>query len=261
MRTGGPSTRILGILIVACLLCGGCSRQEPPPSSSVKKETQGSHKEAGTSNPNAGPGQTGGRPGVQSATEPQSATESGPSSDMEEVGLDPASPVTGDSLKATIVPSSSGESGKEFLYRWKVDGLVVQESPSNVLARPIKRGDFVEVEVSAQKPGGTGKFVSRYATVGNAPPEVKLSSQNMGSDGKYEGHLEGKDPEQDSITFGLRNGPQGMTVDPYSGVIRWAAGPEVQGVFSVEVSAKDSQGAETALSFQIKVRRETVGRN
>jgi hypothetical protein len=157
------------------------------------------------------------------------------------------------------VATGGGDDGKAYSCRWKVNGQEVQKSESDVLGHPIKRGDFVEVEVAPSGADPDGKFVSCYITVANAPPVVRLASQNLGSDGKYEAKLEASDPEKDDVTFSLKSGPPGMSIDAASGSINWTAGANEEGTFGVEVSAKDAQGAETLFMYQIKIRRESGG--
>lgn len=253
--------RFIGVLAVIAALCffgAACSRQEP---SSSKPESKTSVKapEAGTSvSPAPETVVSGGQQRSPSAGAPADSPESR-RAEIEEVHFDPASPITGDSLKAVVVASGVDKDKAVLSYRWKINGQMVQESASNVLEHSIKRGDFVEVEVSASGGSPAGKLVSRYTTLGNAPPELKLSSQNMGTDGAYEARLEATDPEHDSVSFSLQAGPPGMTIESVTGVIRWSAGADIEGTYSVQVSARDSEGSESLLNYQIKIKREIVG--
>jgi hypothetical protein len=134
---------------------------------------------------------------------------------------------------------------------------VVQDTEDDVLDRPIKEGDFIEVEVTPTDGFNEGKPILHVVHVGNAPPTVSLVSQNISSDGQYEARLKASDPEKDSVEFSLKNGPPGMTVDLEEGVIRWSVQPKTEGDFGVEVSVKDSTGFETMLSYQVQISWQT----
>ena len=260
MKIGRSFVKVLGITLILCLALWSCSRQDPPPEKSESKGLSKTTTEPKKSGSPKGEDTTSSfSRRVNPPEEPEVARSR--SVQIEGVTLEPGSPVTGDYLKAVVVASSGGENGKPFSYCWKVNGQTVQESPSEVLNSSIKRGDFVEVEVRSGGSDGPGNLVSRCATVCNAPPDLSLSGQKMGEDGQYEARVEATDPERDTVSFSLKSGPPGMSVDSKTGKIFWAMGAEGQGTFSVQVAAKDVEGAEAVLSYQIKVRRESGGRN
>jgi hypothetical protein len=141
-----------------------------------------------------------------------------------------------------------------MFYRWKINNLVVQESWESVLDCPFKHGDIIEVEVTPSD-GSFGGSPARHSTLaGNAAPTLKLSEQTMDNDGRYQARMEAKDPEGDPITFALKSGPQGMTVDPTAGTLLWSVQPGTEGDFAIQVCARDAKGAETILNYQIKTR-------
>lgn len=179
---------------------------------------------------------------------------------IEGVQIEPGAPVTGDQVAARVSFASTTPQPAGLVYKWKKNGLSVQESTSQVLSVPVKRDDFVEVEVlSSEKSASSSKSVSGSAMVGNAPPSMRLANQGVGNDGVYQAKVESTDPEGDNFTLSIKDGPAGMTIDP-QGNIRWALDSKAQGAFSVAVSARDVHGAETSLTYQIKIRRETDGK-
>lgn len=259
--TGHRCIRAFAVLLILCLSLWGCSREEPsPPKAETKTETKAEIK------PPPSP-KVAGSPvasdGVDSGKRPQSSPESPPAQkgpvQIEAVSFDPVSPVTGDSLKAVVTASSGAMEDRGLSYRWKINGQVVQESQSAVLDHVVKRKEFVEVEVREGSDNSADKFVSGHVMISNGLPVLKVVSQDVGSDGKYQARLEASDPDRDPISFSLKSGPPGMSVDPGTGAIHWTMAADAQGAFPVEVSAMDSEGAETILSYQITIRRESAG--
>lgn len=269
MKIHLSSVKVLGITLTLCLAFWSCSRQDASSQKSENKDIPKTATESRTAEmPQVGgaPPRSGPSPSSQSSqSSPQSTSELAPAQsqpvEIEGVSLDPGSPITGDSMKAVVAAAGGGKDEKTFSYCWKVNGQTVQDSPSDVLDSPVKRGDFVEVEVKSGSGDIPGKFVTRYTKVCNAPPVLSLVGQEMGNDGKYEARVEASDPEHDPVTFSLKSGPAGMSVDAATGKIFWMMSADAQGTYSVQVSAKDSEGAETLLNYQIKIRRESSGRN
>ncbi|WP_353929182.1 putative Ig domain-containing protein [Okeanomitos corallinicola TIOX110] len=70
----------------------------------------------------------------------------------------------------------------------------------------------------------------------------------------YEYDVDASDPEGTAITYSLRNGaPDGMTIDPDTGVIQWTPTAEQQGQFPITVFANDAEGERAVQSFLLNV--------
>ncbi len=241
-----------GVLLL-CLVLTGCSQQPSAPSALPR---QTSEKAVVADRTNVPTEQAeGASAGPES---PSSATGSGDNLPViEKVSLEPGSPVTGDHLQANVQTRGPAGDQAKILYRWKLDGRLVQESEDRVLQSPLHRGEFVELEVVAGNGASRGNPVTISTFVGNAAPTVRFSGQSLGSDGIYQANVEAVDPEGGPIRFLLKSGPPGMTIDASTGAVRWPVRADHTGEsFGVLVAAQDSEGAETQLSYQIKTRLE-----
>lgn len=170
------------------------------------------------------------------------------------VALEPSTPATGDTLKAVASLSDDAFGEVRWSYRWSVNGAVVQEGPEEVLEAPFREGDFVEVEATANRDGEEAS-TTRTVRIANAPPRLSVASQTMTPDGGYEAVLQASDPEGGPVTLSLKSGPEGMILDAAGRRLTWSAGQEVEGSYTVEVSARDDGEAETILSFKIQFSR------
>ncbi|HOV86589.1 MAG TPA: Ig domain-containing protein [Syntrophobacteraceae bacterium] len=256
-----PARRFLLCMVLLVLPWGlvSCAEQEPPVSG--KKESQSQRLparpvEGVESARQAGPAPA---PGTAPSTEGPRGAAPTDSLAIEEVSIEPAFPVTGESLSVVVKAKGLEGSFTDLTYSWRINGQVVQESTSDKLEKPVFRGDYVEVLVSPRVSAGSVKPVTGCVVIANSAPNVQVQSQTMGSDGNYRAQLSALDPEKDPVTFSLKKGPPGMTIEATTGTIHWSPGADVKGSFPVEVSAVDSQGAEAILSYQIQVRRETMG--
>jgi len=245
---------ILSGVLLLFLALTACS-QEQPSSSALKKDMLNETGVSDSANPSAAQAS-----GVSSGSGSESSLtrNAGSPPAIEKVSLEPKSPVTGDQLRATVQATDPAGAALMVLYRWKIDGQVVQESEDSVLNSPLHRGGSVELEVVVSNHASSCSPVRVAAFVGNASPTVRLSGQSLESGNDYHAKIEAADPEGDPIRFMLKSGPPGMNVDPATGAIRWIVKTEDTGAsHEVQIAAQDSEGAETLLNYQIKTRLES----
>jgi hypothetical protein len=262
IRMSYPLQKVVFVLFGLGFVLSGCSSNEmpqPPAKGLLSKELMADENTV-KRQPSSGTvsSQSDGVMIEKSKTSVQQQSESHKA--LEGVALEPSSPITGDRLRARASLASSVQTPPELVYRWKINGQMVQDSQSEALQNPVKRGDYVEVEV-APSLGGSGSLhgVSNYVMVGNAPPTMSLEGQTIGNEGAYQAKVTGTDPDGDNFELSIKEGPSGMTIDS-GGNIRWAMDSKVEGVFSVAVSARDVHGAESSLNYQIKIHRESNGK-
>ena len=66
--------------------------------------------------------------------------------------------------------------------------------------------------------------------------------------------MKARDPEGDrSLRYQLRKGPEGMTINPVLGELRWLPRAEQAGVHPVEIAVLDSRGATAVQVFELTV--------
>jgi hypothetical protein len=252
--------RVLGMVFVVVFLflfTGGCSQDQAPSPKAQKPASTQAVQPAAPGAPAQSRPTPGAGPSAPSSVRPATELKSSGSPVIIEVSIEPSAPVSGDQLKAIIKTKDPLGADAVLVYRWTVNGMVAQESKSNALEQAVSKGDYVEVAVGAEGDLALGKFVTSNVRVGNAPPAVRLVSQSLSKEGLYEAHLESTDPERSTISYVLKKGPQGMSINS-SGLIQWNAGAGAQGVSDVLVSAQDVEGGETLLSYQITIRRESM---
>ena len=172
---------------------------------------------------------------------------------VQKIELDPGIPVTGDRITVHAFVSESHIESAQFVYRWHVNGQIVQESFENVLDHGVYFGDFVEVEAIPYVDGKEGISHRHFFTVANSPPLIRVWAQNFDEDGVYEAILEVSDPEGDGIHIELHKGPEGMVLDADSKALRWVVKPGDIGTFDVQVLGKDDLGNANLLTFQVRV--------
>ena len=173
-----------------------------------------------------------------------------------DLSFSPSLPGTGDQIKAVV--NAFDPDGDEITlhYSWSINGEPVQESEDPVLRRSVKEGDRIDLTVIASDEESKSKPISGMVFVGNAPPNAQVEQQKLVGN-LYTAHIQGSDPEGDRLTFTLKEAPPGMKIDKDTGAIKWKLKKDVQGEFPVEVSVKDAKGAETLVSYTVKISRRS----
>ncbi len=69
----------------------------------------------------------------------------------------------------------------------------------------------------------------------------------------YHYDVDGHDADADQLLYSLVNAPQGMIIDPHSGVIKWTPGAQQEGDHSIEVKVTDSGGLQASQRYELFV--------
>ena len=120
------------------------------------------------------------------------------------------------------------------------------------------------VTITVADPDGETATLTFNWTIANQPPEVisTPSGQSVLEGGDYlldTGNLF-NDPDDDRLTFSASGLPEGMTIDPVTGVITGTAvpgsfgnAPNGAGAYVVSVTVDDGQGGTTTVTFDLFV--------
>jgi hypothetical protein len=144
----------------------------------------------------------------------------------------------------------------EFRYRWTVNGRPLEEEGETLATQGLRRGDEILVEVIASDgEAESARFASAPVRVGNAPPTI-VSSPGAGFEGGvFRYRLEARDPDGDrGLRYRLLSAPEGMTLDPVLGEIRWKPRHDQAGTHTVDVAVEDPAGGSGAQKFEVTVR-------
>ena len=95
----------------------------------------------------------------------------------------------------------------------------------------------------------------------NQVPTISSTPIQVGDPAElYTYDVEASDPEGTAITYSLRDGaPDGLTIDPDTGLIQWTPTPAQTGQFPVTVFATDTDGGRTLQSFLLAIGTPNVG--
>ncbi len=90
------------------------------------------------------------------------------------------------------------------------------------------------------------------APASNQSPEITSQPIFAAAVGQsYQYQVTARDPEGAALTYALQDAPQGMTIDPLTGLIQWTPSADEVGTYTVSVLAQDAQGAVAGQSFKV----------
>ncbi len=141
----------------------------------------------------------------------------------------------------------------EFRYVWLINGSPSEHQGPSFPTSSLKRGDSVRVRVTAHDGSAESRPVeSGSIGVANSAPEIQSSPPRLGANGQFEYPVIANDADGDQdLHFELVSGPEGMHMDPSSGLITWTPTLDQAGMNEVEIRVSDAGGAYATQVFSI----------
>jgi len=174
-----------------------------------------------------------------------------------EVWIKPDPPTGSEPIQATVRVWDKEGDNLTSQFVWFANGETVEGVEGDVLPRArIKRGDTLKVVVRSSDGKQWSDPREGAWQVVNGPPVITTSPPVTASlkEPLYTYAIAARDPDGDAVTFVLKEGPAGMTVNPKTGQLAWTADSASLGVKRrAVVAAKDEYGAETTQAFSVTV--------
>lgn len=153
----------------------------------------------------------------------------------------------GDLLSVEVSGTDPDGDNVTFLYEWTKNGQSAGSGKS--IDSPVKKGDKVSVKITPFDGETAGRSGTLNNEIRNMPPMI-IDNRDFKFDGKVlTQQVKATDPDGDPVTYSLKNAPQGMTIDPATGLATWNVPSGLKGKGSYTVVAKDPNGGESSQLF------------
>ncbi len=137
-----------------------------------------------------------------------------------------------------------------FKYKWRVNDKLISEQ--SFIESEFKRDDSISVEVTPFDEDADGRSVKLTGRISNTLPEFMESKPSF--DGKtFECPITAYDPDGDVLTYSLKQGPEGMYIDPASGFIRWEVPETLESIYDIEVSISDDHDGKIIVPLRTRI--------
>jgi len=134
-----------------------------------------------------------------------------------------------------------------FVFEWTKNGQ--SAGKGRTIDSPVKKGDKVTVKITPFDGEDYGRSGTLSNEIRNMPPMI-IDNRDFAFDGKVLTHqIRATDPDGDTITYSLKNAPQGMTINPATGFITWTVPAALKGKGSYTAVARDPSGGESSQVF------------
>jgi hypothetical protein len=136
-------------------------------------------------------------------------------------------------------------------YEWTKNGAWAGRGEA--LSQPLKRGDAFSVRVIPFDGQQYGAPVVLTRKVQNMPPMLS-EHKDFHFDGiSYTYRAQAHDPDGDPVRFGLSGAPEGMSIDPVTGVVRWKVPPDFTGTATFTITASDGAGGAAEMPMSLRI--------
>jgi hypothetical protein len=157
----------------------------------------------------------------------------------------------GDVLRVDVTGSDPDGDEVTFLYEWKKNGEPAGKGPA--IESDVKRGDRISVKINPFDGTVNGVPIILEREIVNMPPVI-ADEKKIKFDGKTATcQMKASDPDGDPLAYSLKAAPQGMTIDPSTGLITWDVPRNFRGKVPVAVCVKDGHGGEATHTFDIDI--------
>ena len=137
-------------------------------------------------------------------------------------------------------------------------GLELDATSGAIQGTPLEIGTFnITLTVSDGKDSREAAFDIEVAPPPNHPPVLsKQENQSSLIGESISLEIQARDPDDDPLVFTAANLPQGLDIDPDTGII--SGTPTLAQIESVSVTAKDNQGASDTIQFEWRVQASDI---
>jgi hypothetical protein len=174
---------------------------------------------------------------------------------IHEVLVEPKSAYVTDVLKAKVKSFDLDGDFIYYVYQWEINGVILNDERGDTLERgKFKKGDKIVVIVTPDDRESLGSpKKSDPIVISNSQPVISSSPPTSVEKMTYIYQVKANDPDQDPLTFRLKNGPKKMEIEKDTGLIRWEIKREDKGIHFVEIEVSDDRGAKDVQQYTLTV--------
>jgi hypothetical protein len=158
----------------------------------------------------------------------------------------------GDTLSVDVQGKDIDGDAISFLYEWTKNGGTAGTGSS--IGTPVKRGDNISVRITPYDGTDYGNPVVLNREIRNLPPMIIDHKDFSFDDTTYTYQVKATDPDGDTLAYSLESPPDGMTIDPSTGLLKWAVPKEFKGKKDVSIVVSDGNGGTAKYNISISIR-------
>ncbi|MHB8707580.1 MAG: Ig domain-containing protein [Desulfuromonadales bacterium] len=154
-----------------------------------------------------------------------------------------------------VVPVAEDKDGDpvEFRYQWLVNGEANPFLTEDTLAGDhFNKGDVLQIKITPFDGFEEGPVYESFTmTIPNAPPLIDSQPPQQFEALEYSYQVKASDADGDRLVYTLAKSPQGMTIDPGTGLISWPLTGVNPAAYPLKIVVSDPDGAEAFQEFTL----------
>jgi hypothetical protein len=163
--------------------------------------------------------------------------------------------------KVRIEAESTDDDGDIVIIQYEWIRNNVPAGTDSSIDSSLQRGDKFSVKVTPYDGEDYGETFDQNWELGNLPPMFAQPGGYTFEKDLYTFQASATDADGDTLTYKLKSGPKGMTVDSATGLVKWTVPPDLLGTTSYTLTAEDGSGgmAEMTYKFTLSSGKEKKG--
>jgi hypothetical protein len=157
----------------------------------------------------------------------------------------------GDTLYVEVDTSDADGDEVELSYEWMKN----REPAGNGrnIGAELRRGDTVYVKITPYDGEDYGRAMVIERKIQNMPPMI-VENNAFTFDGEtYSFRVRATDPDEDPLTYSLKSGPDGMSINAETGDVTWTVPQDFVGEVPVTVAVNDGEWGETTRELTLTI--------
>lgn len=154
-----------------------------------------------------------------------------------------------------VLPVAEDRDGDpvEFRYQWLINGEANPFLTANTLmGEHFNKGDVIQVRITPFDGFAEGQVYESFAmTIPNAPPLIDSHPPQQFEALEYSYQVKARDVDGDKLVYTLTKAPQGMTIDPGTGLVGWRLTGVSPGAYPLKIVVSDPDGGEAFQEFTL----------
>lgn len=136
-----------------------------------------------------------------------------------------------------------------YLYEWTKNGNPA--GTGNRMEGAIKRGDNVLVKIIPFDGTDYGRAVLARRDIANLRPVITAHKEFSFDGTMYTYQVKATDPDGDVLAYSLESPPDGVTIDPATGLLKWIVPKEFKGKKEVSIVVSDGNGGTAQYGLEM----------
>ncbi len=170
------------------------------------------------------------------------------------IEITPRAPKAGDTITINLIPNAGVMlSSVPAAFEWKKNEEKLSEtSNSLVVDGGFKRDDKVEATITVDSGKGPKQTWLASVIIANSPPVINPATELVKVNGStFSFQVNAKDADGDPLTYTLKSGPPGTTVDPATGKVTFTVPADNKAGLPIAVLVSDGHGGEAIFNFEM----------